>query len=304
MLQRSRGFTLVELLVVIAIIGILVSLLLPAVQSARESARRMQCANHLKQLALACHTHHDQYKLLPSGGGPDWNWHMTYVNGAPAIAPLQHGGWGFQVLPFIEQQAVWQGGTATTDIDRSVLAIGTKIPSMFCPTRRPPQNPSTGDWYSNPAPNSHAGVVSPHAKNDYAAGSANTATGFADGIGPITQMKAKTFAQITDGLSNTLLLGEKAWNRAGDDAWLPNDNEGYTCGWNHDTVRHTQSLPIPDYFDSNTGNLRGDVFGAAHPGGLQIALADGSVRFVSFNVELAVWQRLGHRADGVANTLP
>jgi prepilin-type N-terminal cleavage/methylation domain-containing protein len=99
-----RAFTLVELLVVIAIIGVLVALLLPAVQAARESARRTQCVNHLKQLALAAQNHADTYRILPSAGGPGWDYHMSYINGVPQIAPQQHGGWGFQILPFIEQQ--------------------------------------------------------------------------------------------------------------------------------------------------------------------------------------------------------
>jgi prepilin-type N-terminal cleavage/methylation domain-containing protein len=313
MYGSKKAFTLVELLVVIAIIGILVSLLLPAVQAARESGRRTQCANHLKQLALACQNHHDAYKVLPSAGGPDWNAHMTYQNGAPAIAPEQHGGWGFQILPFMEQQAVWEGGGKTTDIDRSVFAIGFPIPTLFCPSRRPPEAPSGGDWYSKfPSPNPHAGVSSPHAKNDYAAGSIDSATGFAQGIGPIVRTwssdtqrtPAIGLAQVTDGLSNTLILGEKAFNRVGLGAWLPNDNEGYTAGWNHDTSRHTQTAPIADYSDSNTGNLRGDNFGSSHPGIVQIALCDGSVRPVTLNVDLTTWQRLGHRGDGQTFSLP
>lgn len=321
MTRIRNAFTLVELLVVIAIIGVLVSLLLPAVQSARESARRTQCANHLKQLALAFHNHHDTYKILPSAGGPDWNIHMTFNNGAPAVGNDQMGGWGFQILPFIEQQNVWQGGAATSDIDRSVAAIGARIPAFFCPTRRPPEVVSAGDWYDYWKPdrgsaNPHKNTNSPHAKNDYAAGSWTTATSFAQGVGPVVRvwdyptggsnicrkLTGITFAQVTDGLSNTLLLGEKTWNRAKADTMQSNDNEGYTTAWNHDTMRLTHLPPAPDF--SMTDGTTKDQFGGAHPGILQIALTDGSVRVVPYSIDLTIWQNLGHRSDGATFTLP
>src|SRR5687768_12080686 len=163
--MARKAFTLVELLVVIAIIGILVALLLPAIQSAREASRRTTCSNHLRQLALAFHTHHSAHRFFPSAGGPDWQWHMTYKNGRPAVAPLQHGGWGFQILPYIESDAVWRGGDGKTDMEKSILAISTPDPLFFCPTRRAPEVIVAQDWYAFP---SNSGRSFGHAKNDYA----------------------------------------------------------------------------------------------------------------------------------------
>src|SRR5260221_7703297 len=110
-LRRSRSaFTLIELLVVIAIIAILIALLVPAVQKVREAANRAQCQNNLKQIGLAVLAHHDNFKFMPSGG-TIWSIPPTYLApGRPAVGSQQEGGWVFQILPFMEQTAVWEGG--------------------------------------------------------------------------------------------------------------------------------------------------------------------------------------------------
>ncbi len=298
---RRGGFTLIELLVVIAIIGVLIAMLLPAVQSAREVARRAQCANHLKQLSLAFHSHHGAHGFFPSAGGPDWTWHMTYINGQPAIAPNQHGGWGFQILPYIEAEHVWQGGGAASDIDRSIYAISTPNSLFFCPSRRSPEVVVANDWYRHP----NSGKTYGHAKTDYAAGSHDTSSSFGDGIGAVTRMQATRIADFHDGTTKTLLLGEKRINLTMLGKMQANDNEGYTCGWNHDVMRYTTREPRPDFHGKADGSeLRGDRFGASHPMGLNISLADGSVRPISYSIDLEVFKRLGHRADGKNVVLP
>ena len=140
--RRRRGFTLVELLVVIAIIGILVALLLPAVQAAREAARRTQCVNHLKQIGLALQNHHDTYGTYPSGGTNPWgdglvNHEYSSDGGnKPYTAEMQTVGWAFQLLPFMEDSNVWETpGSATA---RWVSIAGHEIPMYNCPSRRGP----------------------------------------------------------------------------------------------------------------------------------------------------------------------
>jgi hypothetical protein len=253
---------------------------------------------------LAIHNHHDVHKILPSAGGPDWNHHMTINNGLPAIAPEQHGGWGYQILPFIEAQDVWTGGNATTDIERSIFAISTPNSTFFCPTRRKPEVVRAGDWYDY-LPDGTAGNSGKnfgHAKNDYVASSLNSDANNPAGVGVITRVKPRRMNDLLDGTSSTMMLGEKRMNIRLLGRMQANDNEGYTCGWNHDTSRYTDRVPLPDFrHESDPGD---DRFGSSHPTGMMISLADASVRFLPYNVELIVFSRMGHVSDGIAITLP
>jgi prepilin-type N-terminal cleavage/methylation domain-containing protein/prepilin-type processing-associated H-X9-DG protein len=281
MSASPSGFTLVELLIVVAIIGALVGLLLPAVQSARESARRLQCQSNLKQIGLAIQNHHDALKYLPTGG---WDWFEppTFVHGTPAVGENQRASWAYQILPYLEAQNVWAGGTGTTDIDRIVVAVSTTHSSLFCRSRRGPQTV----MYSDPL--YLGGINVQHALGDYAA--SNT-----EGVGAVRRYKPVRMAEITDGASHTLLVGDKRLNRTQLGKWQEDDNEGYSAGWDEDTIRSIVLAPKGDLVGSGDGS---DMFGASHPSGFNAVFADGSVRGIPYTIDLAIFRCLGNIADG------
>src|SRR5262245_12010807 len=187
---RRRGFTLIELLVVIAIIGVLIGLLLPAVQKIREAAARMSCQNNLKQFGLAFHNHHDALMYFPAGG---WYWWTppTYSNGVPAIGPQQAAGWAFQILPYLEADNTWKGGQANTDANRILVAVGTTNKLFFCPTRRNPQTVTLS------LPDYLGGQLVTHALCDYAASNFHTTPSSQTGV--VRQFYPTRIAEVTDG---------------------------------------------------------------------------------------------------------
>jgi len=291
-LPRKLGFTLIELLVVIAIIAILIGLLLPAVQKVREAAARSQCSNNLKQFGIACHSHNDALGALPHGGD-SWPQPPTYSSpGSPETVKQQFAGWGFQTLPYIEQENVFKGGGATTIANCQIVAISTPIKTHFCPSRGGARVFSQGNWYT---PTGTFG----HAQTDYAGngGTNGSQTNGAIVRNIIGAPNAITLINITDGTSNTIMLGEKRLNKNGLLNFQGDDNEGYTSGWDHDVIRWGGSSfpPAPDP-NSGDGQQR---FGSSHTGGFMVVLADGSVRLIRYTIDINTWSRLCQRDDGL-----
>ncbi len=291
-----RGFTLIELLVVIAIIAVLIALLLPAVQQAREAARRTQCKNHLKQLGLALHNHHDVYLLFPSGG-VGWTYPPDMVTvGTPEVAPRQRCGWGYQILPYLEQTAVWQGGNQTTVAAAQQLIISAVIPGLYCPSRRAAAAlPPRASWYGP------AGTYS-HGTTDYAACVGTGPDGFMVQTASNQTGTVMRFKDMTDGASNTIAIGEKRMGRlnlgSGNQG---DDNEGYSSGWDWDVLRYTNLQPRPDLITADNPDAR---FGSAHAQMFHALFVDGSVRAISYDIDATVFDLLGKRADGQVVSVP
>lgn len=289
--NTRAGMTLIELLVVIAILGVMMGLLLPAVQRVREAGNRVRCINNLKQIGLAFQMHHDRLGYFPTAGG-DWGSPPTYVRGAPAVGLQQGAGWGFQILPGLEADNVWKGGGATTDPARQRLVVGTVVPVFFCPSRRAPMTVTYNDSYISQS----ATDLVTHALCDYAANNLEDDTGVvrANAFGPPLRI-----ADITDGTTTTLLVGEKRMNLH----YLGkvprfDDNEGYTAGNDWDTMRNANDPPARDS-NAATKEAGFSGFGSSHLGGLNVVFADGSVRHIAFTIDPAIFARLGTRADGV-----
>lgn len=287
-----RGFTLIELLVVIAIIGILVALLLPAVQAARESARRTQCQNHLKQMGLAIHNHHDTFGHLPSGGTIPWAG-VTYdpITTYPVPAKDQGASWPFQILPFLEKGAIY------AIRDQQTLE-STAISEFFCPSRRriTRQAHRVLMDYASATP-----ANSPDSWDQYWYDSIWSVPTTAEYRGAIVRSQTSgcptTLASITDGTSVTLLISEKWLNIGNYFSGDWHDDQGWIDGWDPDVVRYTGFRVIPDNVRSPYG-WDGYQFGSAHPAGVNGLLADGSVRVFNYTIDAAVWNNLGDRQDG------
>lgn len=325
------GFTLVELLVVIAIIGVLVALLLPAVQSAREAARRMQCSNHLKQMGLALHNFHDTYKTFPSAGDTPWPEIGNYRQGGSGVtygADRQGLSWSYQILPFLEKQNIYDidFGPSIAQQNNSRDTIRSAIvPEYKCPSRRNGDLRRAGsieslmdycgvtpnmvqysryqDMFWQVETNDHIWMVpSPREWNGTLVRTAwqRNLSQPNQGLGTkLPNTAPVTMAGLLDGTSNTLVLTEKRLNpmlyRTGD--W--HDDCGWADGWDPDTMRVTH---FQIQRDRPTG-VSGHEIGSAHPAGVQAAFGDGSVRFLNYTTTIAIMNALADRRDGVPTQL-
>jgi prepilin-type N-terminal cleavage/methylation domain-containing protein/prepilin-type processing-associated H-X9-DG protein len=271
---RRRGFTLVELLVVMAIIGVLVGLLLPAVQAAREAARRTSCLNNLCQLGLAIHHYEFSMEHLPAGSINDSGPIRSEENG-------QHVSWAVQILPYLEQQAAYEHFDLNAGAYAPVNEVvrGMEIPTFLCPSN--PMGPSQNDGGKRVAPSHFAGCH--HASETQIA---------ADNNGLLFLNSKVRYAEILDGSSQTILLGE-AISYPQDLGWVSGTRATLrnASTMNDPANKHFSTLPLP-------GPLHVGGFSSSHSGGVQFVFADGSVRFMSNSVDLELLKQLANRADG------
>jgi len=330
--RLSRGFTLVERLGVIAIIGILIALLLPAVQAAREAARRIQCTNHVKENAFAMLHFHEQYGFLPSGGwGYQWG-----VHPGRGMGKEQPGGWGWQILAFMDQMQLANFGTEVdpdnfTDarLRAANKTLNTQpLSTFYCPSRRAPglypmnsisyvQRPFLSDTLTEAVRTDYAANGGEDIPNDPVVG----VWGF--GPGPSESYAAyvayKKFpspdyctgiyftrsqfnlAEVTDGTSSTYLVGEKYLDPAHYyDGQSLGDDQGPYNSDERDLVRFARSGGTYLRPRQDTPGYNGTwEFGSAHPSGFNMAMCDGSVRLIGYEVEEAIHYRLANRMDGV-----
>jgi prepilin-type N-terminal cleavage/methylation domain-containing protein len=320
MFYVKKGFTLIELLVTIGIIGILIALMLPAVQSSRESGRRLSCQNNLKQLGLAVMQHVDAHKHYPTGG---WGWRWA---GDPdrGYGRQQPGGWIYNILPFTEESAVREMGKGQGTPDKrnaGMRAAATPLPLIICPTRRQPQAYPyrySLKYYNIDQPSNIA-------RSDYAANAGDKVCCMGGGPRNLTEGDKSDYKwppadeqstgiiylrsmidseNITDGTSKTYLIGEKYLRPANyDNGKDLGDDQGWNAGYVKDNQRWTQKrkhqyTPRQDSDEkAANGRYSTERFGSSHPGAMQFLLADGSVHTVSYEIAEDVHAAFGNRKD-------
>jgi len=306
--MRRRGFTLVELLVVIAIIGILIALLLPAVQAAREAGRKMQCSNNLKQIGLALHNYHGTHKQLPYGSG----WPLTN----------RGGNWGAFILPYIEQEAhynMFDFNKAISD-PVNVPAVTLPVATYLCPSDPTSGDPVLKNRWKDGAWNPDTCVAlsytvcmgpthpdgcpfcpdpNPSPSNwccqGWNFGSSGTNTpNFVGMFGRYP--KGIRFRDVTDGLTNTIMAGETLpahyiWNGA----------------FLHNFTMSSTTIPI-NVMESDNGQRniwwRTSGYKSKHPAGVNILMGDASVHFLSESIDFKLYNHLGTREGGEAVQMP
>ncbi len=323
---RPGGFTLVELLVVITIIGILVSLLLPAVQGAREAARRTQCANNLRQIGLATLAHEHDQRFFPTGGW-GWEWGGDPDRGFGAKQPAA---FFYNILPYMDQQTLHDNGAGLPDAQkRDALSQTTATPvaAFSCPSRRQ----CVAGPYVHPSPYYNMTKPTVIGRGDYAANSGDNFSGTPtggpgslaagdtalpgvlatlssgggfggnsgqlNGTGICFVLSTVRMARIIDGPSVTLLAAERNCNPDGYfTGTMGDDDQGWNLGYDWDVLRWgSASNPLtPD----TPGLDPATCFGSAHPSAVQAVFCDGSVHRFTFSLDGPTLGLLCNRADG------
>jgi prepilin-type N-terminal cleavage/methylation domain-containing protein/prepilin-type processing-associated H-X9-DG protein len=341
--SSRRGFTLIELLVVIAIIGVLIALLLPAVQSAREAARRAQCTNNLKQIALACHNYESTNGCFPPAGifpSPldSWGW-------CPA--------WTMAMLQYVEQGSMWNAynvgavypnGSGSALYSKNTTIFNTQIATFLCPSDAKMRNVSVCNYVGN--------FGGPYAMGGYSGMITPTAPSWPETAAPGNTARIVTIASALDGTSNTAMISEvltghnnpgsvrsgdsnaNNWKRVHFNTNLQSRTQGaagamaivnacrslpptavglggargdwflmYPAYVNYGVYNHTMPPNTRACSNAHISDWGQDVWGAApptsnHSGGVNMAMGDGSVRFIKDSVGLQAWWALGTRAGG------
>lgn len=329
--RRANGFTLVELLVVIAIIGILVGLTLPAVQSAREAARRMQCSNNMKQIGLAMHNYAEAHKTFPPA------WLLGYDASGPVVNVQS---WGVQILPYLEQGNIADKydyrapavlppiGTDPNAVAMNIQLIKTFLTTFVCPSAAHRGDkvyagglpagalPGFPELSWEAAPSDYC--ISTGVRGDYAtlAYGGNAGGNREGAIQPVAGpfgSDTSEIAVIRDGLSNTMMCGErlggaKIYRKREEDGTLTGyfgpsngggwgdflNGEHWLAGSLHDGTLGPDGGPCA----INCTNLRGNGFFSFHPGGAEFLLCDGSVQFITESVAPYVFASLITRKKG------
>jgi len=311
---HHSGFTLVELLVVIAIIGTLVGLLLPAVQSAREAARRITCQNRVRQLGLALLAYHDGMKVFPPGASGDAN--SVSIGGAPeSFSPAVSLSFHVRLLPYIEQAELFAKANLSksyTETPYTAIVTGTStfgnmaIDTFLCPSASVFRSQSTtaGETGST---SHYVGVMGPRGQIPGAA----TGTVYEFSLGGFMGGPAKqgtlgvnskvSIPKITDGTSSTLLVGELSWRTANCfRVWT----RGYfSSGGSAASCKNVRN-PLRSTAFNGSNNFNDVSFGSDHPGGATFCKADGSVAFVGEDIGWDVYIALASRNGGESVSLP